>query len=126
MEIPDVLVVTKSDLGRVASRALADLQAALHSLDSSGTEVLAVSSLPPATGIAELASALDRQRDTLDLPTRRLHSRRMHALADFTAEHGERGLRAVGGRREAERWLDTQDPGADVAALVGALEERMG
>jgi LAO/AO transport system kinase len=49
----------------------------------------------------------------------------MHALADFTAEHGDRGLRAVGGRREAERWLESQDPGADVAALARALEERI-
>ena len=32
MEIPDVLVVTKADLGRVATRALADLRAALRSL----------------------------------------------------------------------------------------------
>ena len=32
MEVPDVLVVTKADLGRVATRAVADLQAALRSL----------------------------------------------------------------------------------------------
>ena len=38
----------------------------------------------------------------------------MHALADFAAEHGERGLRALGGRREAENWLSEQDPGLDV------------
>jgi LAO/AO transport system kinase len=126
MEIPDVLVVTKSDLGRVATRALADLQAALRSLGSTGTEVVAVSSLGPGSGIDELTAALDRHRDGLDLAARRLRSRRMHALADFTAEHGERGLRAVGGRREAERWLERQHPGADVATLVGALEERMG
>jgi LAO/AO transport system kinase len=126
MEIPDVLVVTKADLGRVATRALSDLRAALRSLGSTETDVVAVSSLPPGSGIAELASALDRHHDGLDLPARRLRSRRMHALADFTAEHGDRGLRAVGGRREAERWLEGQDPGADVAALARALEERMG
>jgi LAO/AO transport system kinase len=125
MEIPDVLVVTKADLGRVATRALADLQAALRSLGSPETDVVAVSSLPPGSGIDELAAALDRHHDGLDLTARRLRSRRMHALADFTAEHGDRGLRAVGGRREAERWLESQDPGADVAALVRALEERI-
>jgi LAO/AO transport system kinase len=48
----------------------------------------------------------------------------MHALADFASEHGERGLRALGGRRAAERWLAKQDPGLDVAALQQALEER--
>jgi LAO/AO transport system kinase len=126
MEIPDVLVVTKADLGQVATRALADLRAALRSLGSTNTEVLAVSSLAPGTGIAELADALERHHARLDLGAHRLRSRRMHALADFVAEHGERGLRALGGRREAERWLAAQDPGADVAALRRALEDRAG
>ena len=40
------------------------------------------------------------------------------------AEHGEHGLRALGGRRAALRALDETDPGADVPALVGALESR--
>jgi LAO/AO transport system kinase len=48
----------------------------------------------------------------------------MHALADFVAEHGERGLRALGGRREAERWLADQDPGLDVPGLLAALERQ--
>ena len=124
MEIPDVLVVTKADLGQVATRALSDLNAALRSLGSSATEVLAVSSIAPPSGIAELVDALDRHRATLGLADRRVRSRRMHALAEFVAEHGERGLRALGGRREAERWLADQDPGADVASLERALEQR--
>src|SRR5205807_9839457 len=65
MEIPDVLVVTKADLGRVASRALADLQSALRSLGSPETDVVAVSSLPPGSGIAELAAAMDRDRKSV-------------------------------------------------------------
>src|SRR5205807_450779 len=82
MEVPDVLVVTKADLGRVATRALQDLRAALRSLGENDTAVVAVSSLPPAKGIDELLEALDRHHDGLDLPMRRLRSRRMHALAD--------------------------------------------
>ena len=124
MEIPDVLVVTKADLGRAADRALSDLRAALRALGDSHTEVLAVSSIAPGSGIAELVEALDRHRASLALAKRRARSRRMHALADFVAEHGERGLRALGGRREAERWLAEQDMGADVAALARALEDR--
>jgi GTPase len=126
MEVPDVLVVTKADLGRVAERTASDLQAALLSLGVTDTEVLSVSALAPPSGIAELVEALDRHRASLDLGARRLRSRRMHALADFVAEHGERGLRALGGRREAERWLGEQDPGADVATLQRRLEERIG
>jgi LAO/AO transport system kinase len=126
MEVPDVLVVTKADLGKVATRALRDLQAALRSLGETDTALVAVSSVPPPAGIEELVAALDAHRGGLDLSARRLRARRLHALADFAAEHGERGLRAVGGRREAERWLCAQDPGLDVSALTRALERKAG
>jgi LAO/AO transport system kinase len=124
MEVPDVLVVSKADLGRVADRALADLRAALRSLGSAETPVVAVSSIAPVVGIGELIEALDAHRAALDLPARRLRARRLHALADFVAEHGDRGLRALGGRRVAETWLGRQDPGLDVPALERALEAR--
>jgi LAO/AO transport system kinase len=122
MEVPDVLVVTKADL-REAKRSIADLQAALKALGAD-TAVVATSSVAPPAGIDELIDALDQHRRRLDLSARRLRARRMHALADFTAEHGERGLRALGGRREAEQWLSQQDPGLDVAALERRLTER--
>jgi GTPase len=122
MEIPDVLVVTKSDLGRVATRALSDLRVALRSLGATDTPALAVSSVPPPAGVQELVDALDAHRARIDVAQRRRHSRRRHALADFAAEHGDRGMRALGGRREAERWLANQDPQLDVGALTAALE----
>jgi LAO/AO transport system kinase len=126
MEVPDVLVVTKSDLGNVARRAVDDLRSALRVLAAQDAEVVAVSAIAPPSGIDELVGALDRHRETLDLAARRVRARRMHALADFAAEHGERGLRALGGRREAERWLAGHDPGIDVPSLTRALEERAG
>jgi len=123
MEIPDVLVVTKADLGDVAVRARADLQSALRSLDSRSV-VVSVSSVAPPAGIDELVDALDAHRAQLDLGERRVRSRRMHALADYAAEYGDRGLRALGGRREAERWLSGCDPALDVPALRHALEDQ--
>jgi LAO/AO transport system kinase len=83
-----------------------------------------VSSISPPAGIDEMIDALYAHRQRLDLPARRLRARRMHALADFAAEHGERGLRALGGRRATEKWLAEQDPGLDVPALQEALVER--
>jgi GTPase len=126
MEVPDVLVVTKADLGLLAARARRDLVAALRSLGVADVPVLAAASLPPPAGIDDLVEALDTHRDRLDIPATRTRARRLGALADFVAEHGERGLRTLGGRRAAERWLAAQDPGLDEPALIRALEARAG
>jgi LAO/AO transport system kinase len=123
MEIPDVLVVTKADLGQIALSARRDVNAALRSLGSSATRAVAVSSVPPPTGIDELIAAFDAHRASIDLGERRLRARRANALSDYVHEHGDRGLRALGGRRAAERLLETQDPELDTAALVTALEQ---
>jgi LAO/AO transport system kinase len=82
--------------------------------------------VPPVSGFDELAGALDAHRARLDLPAVRTRARRLGALADFVSEHGERGLRALGGRRAAQRWLAEQDPGLDEPALMRALEARAG
>ena len=124
MEVPDVLVLTKADLESPARRALADLSAALMALSATDTAICAVSSIPPPTGIDGLADALEAHRSGLDLAARRLRARRRHALGDFVAEHGDRGLRALGGRIEAQRWLEQQAPDLDVPGLERALEAR--
>jgi LAO/AO transport system kinase len=124
MEVPDVLVVTKADLGDVALRSRRDLTQAARSLGSRDVPVLAVSSVPPPTGIAELADALAAHRAALDLPARRLRSRRQMALGELVAEHGEAALRALGGRREAERLLAEQRPALAVAELVAVLRRQ--
>ncbi|MGA2452257.1 MAG: GTP-binding protein [Solirubrobacteraceae bacterium] len=126
MEIPDVLVVTKADLGQIAIRARRDLSAALRSLGSSSASVLAVSALAPPSGIDELVAALEQHRAGLDLTRRRVAARRAAALTEFAVEHGELGVRDLGGRRAAQALLDEQDPGSSVPALVTALERQRG
>ncbi len=129
METPDVLVVTKADLGQIATSTRRDLSAALRSLGSAPgetkTQVLAVSSLSPVHGIEELVEAMDEHRFAVDIPERRLRARRAGALLDFADEHGERGVRALGGRRGAERLLAGQAPGLDGQALVEVLEHAL-
>ena len=124
MEVPDVLVVTKADLGVVADRAVRDLRSAVTALGD--TPVVAVSSIAPVAGIEALADALDAHRAGLNVTAARTRARRLGALADYVAEHGERGLRALGGRRTAERFLAEQDPALEGPALVDALEGRAG
>ena len=125
MEVPDVLVVTKADLGEVALIARRDLSQALGSLGAGETPVVAVSSKPPPQGIEELTAALDDHRSGLDLRASRLRARRLGALRELVAERGEAALRSLGGRREAERVLKGQDPALDVASLVASLEDRL-
>jgi LAO/AO transport system kinase len=121
METPDVLVVTKSDLGQPALRSRRDLSAALRSLGNRRTRVLSVSSLPPPSGIDELIEAISEHRGGLDLAAHRLRARRAGALSDFALEQGERGLRALGGRGGAEALLSEQDPGLEAPALLELL-----
>ena len=122
METPDVLVVTKADLGQVALSARRDLSAALRSLGARQTEVISVSAIAPLSGIVKLIAAIDTHWAGADVGPRRLQARRRHALADFLAEHGASGLRALGGRRTAMAWLDEQEPGVDVPGLTALLE----
>jgi len=124
MEIPDVVVVTKSDLGQIALRTRREVSAALRSLGSRSTRVLGVSSLPPTSGVQELAATLDEHRAGLGVVERRLQARRAGALRDFAHEYGERGVRALGGRAAAEALLAAQPTGLEVPALVAALERR--
>jgi LAO/AO transport system kinase len=125
MEIPDVLVVTKADLGDIAMRARRDINAALRSAGSRDPKVVAVSSIAPVQGVDQLVAALDEHRSRVDLGARRVRARRSGALADFLVEHGERGLRAVGGRRAAGKLLSESDPAADEPSLVAVLEAQL-
>ena len=86
--------------------------------------MLAVSSLPPGEGIDALADALAAHRAGLDLEATRTRARRLGALADFLHEHGERGLRALGGRRAARKWLSEQPAELDEPELLRRLERR--
>ena len=122
MEVPDVLVVTKADFGDAAQRAESELSSALATLGAHDVPVLAVSSLPPPAGVDELVRALDAHRRRTDLSERRLRSRRLSALREFVAEHGEGALRRLGGRREAERLLNGRDARESVSDLIEALE----
>ena len=92
MEIPDVLVVTKADLGDIALRARRDLHAALRSIGRKETAVVAVSSLPPASGVDDLADALDAHRAAIDL---------RRAAPCRAARHRARGVRGRARRARA-------------------------
>lgn len=103
MEIPDLCVVNKSDESALATRAVADLTAALHAVRSAGAgesvPVLQTSALH-GNGIDELARALDERRaqtrDDARL-ARRARADVHWATSIFRRMHGEHGVSLLGG-----------------------------
>ena len=128
MEVPDVLVVTKADLGDVAVRARRDLAQALAVARLGGGagrgRLVAVAA---QRGIDELAARSTPTPANLDLPATRLSS---------AAAHGARGPgcrarrgRAARARRPARGRAVPRRAGAPkrgVPELTAALEERAG
>ena len=114
MEIPDVLVVTKADLGQIAMRTRRDLSAALRSLGSRrDARAWPSPRSPPPSGIEELVErARASTAPSSTSAERRLRARRAGALRDFAAEHGERGLRALGGRARGRAAARRAGPAA--------------
>ncbi|HLK39201.1 MAG TPA: methylmalonyl Co-A mutase-associated GTPase MeaB [Polyangiaceae bacterium] len=112
MEIPDVIVVNKSDLGDVALRARADLLGVLGSarqsgvLAGAGPELLMVSAARKE-GIDDLAAALERHRraqvETGALEERRVRGSIEWGLRALARRVGEEGIEREGG------WMAVRD-----------------
>lgn len=101
MEIPDVAVVTKADVGKAAERTLAELQGALSL--SSGSEAIRVlaASAQSGAGVTELVEALSARYAGLAQTGQLATIRHRHAAAwlgnTIRIEFGRQGLVAVGG-----------------------------
>ena len=123
LEIPDVLVVHKWDLGAVAERTRADLESILAIAPDAAPEwrppVLGVSA-QTGEGVAELVSALCEHQDYLahscELARRRRASRVAWALELFRLRYGSLGLERLGGLEAAER-LAAECPGTGLDAF---------
>jgi LAO/AO transport system kinase len=131
LEIPDVLVVHKWDMGPLAERTRADLEAilALGPSTSAGWKppVLGVSA-HTGYGIEDLANAIVEYRQHAEsagaLDSRRARARTTWALELFAERYGTLGLERVGGREAAERIVrETEGTALDV---FSALATRAG
>lgn len=96
MDVPDVLVVNKADMGAVAKRAATDLRAALKALQRRETPVVEVSAMD-GVGIERLVATIEGfgPFDT-DAREARLCG---HAVRMYADEYGRQGLRRRGGRK---------------------------
>jgi LAO/AO transport system kinase len=111
LEIPDVLVVHKWDLGAVAERTRADLESMLALQTASGSWSPPVLGVSAETGraVGELADAIESHHQYLEsagaLSARRARGRVAWAMERFTQRYGALGLERVGGREAAERAI---------------------
>jgi LAO/AO transport system kinase len=126
LEIPDVLVVHKWDLGAPATRTRSDLESILGlSPPPAGTwrpPVLGVSS-HTGEGVGDLARAILEYREQAErsgsLRARRERSRATWALELFLERYGSLGLERVGGRSAAEHLIrETPGTGLDAFSVL--------
>lgn len=115
VEIPDVVAVNKADLGAVALRAVAELQAALRlGAEARGLHQPPVLSTSASTGagVEALRSALDAHFAALaeggQLPAVRLAKSAAWATRLFAQRYGERGIEARGGVRAVRGALEIE------------------
>jgi LAO/AO transport system kinase len=120
IEIPDLFVVNKADLGAIAQRAVADLQSALSAVhvgsaaNESGVPSVLTTSATTAEGVKTLFDLIEARRMRLEqsgaLGERRRQAAARWALRLYAQRFGDHGLELAGGR------------GALGAELLGRIE----
>lgn len=117
MEIPDVAVVTKADMGAPARRALADLKGALGLASGGDIPCLAVS-VTKGEGLGALSEALSETMAPNALAARRREQARHWLRTAIAGRFGEEGLRAAG---QALAGAGTASPFAAAQGILEAL-----
>jgi LAO/AO transport system kinase len=122
VEIPHLIVVTKSDMGEAAARARADVEGALELADGDGTPVEVLSlSAARGEGLDELISEIDRRWAWLGREQRLSVQRHRQAEAwisdNLRQRFGRRGLQRAGD----VALTQGQSPFARLADLSKAL-----
>lgn len=136
VELPDIFIVNKSDMGAPAERTHAEIQAGLGLAESAPADdwqppVLLVSSRD-GVGIAELIDATRAHRRHLDARGLRLEKRAAAELAflvdTLERRYGSHGIERWGGRSAIEERLRLADgisPFAMVRQLSAEIEDAL-
>lgn len=99
MEVPDVIVVNKADLGSIAQRAMADLTLALEAQGTAADHpTRLMTSTVTSQGIEELAKIIIARTATPPSESQRAAQAIQWVCSEFTAEHGGHGVRIMGGK----------------------------
>lgn len=123
MEVFDLLVVNKADLGALAEIACRELRHALRVRGRRDEPVIPVSS-ETGSGVAAVVMALDRlyEQRKPGLAARRAVALRAATLNRFVEWHGLASVVRVGGLARLRAMLDAQPQGATPSHLESVLE----
>lgn len=127
VELPDIFLVNKADLGAEAERTAAELEAGLGLSQREGSgwrPPVLLAAARDGKGVAELTRAIEAHRDHLvaaaELPALRERGRLAYAQEFLERRYGSYGLERVGGSAGVEaRLRDAKD--VSVFALAGEL-----
>jgi LAO/AO transport system kinase len=136
LELPDVFVVNKADLGAVARRTAGELEAGLglgERATGGWTPPVALVSARDGQGICELVDALDAHHAHLVATGGELVERRRRGSDAFVREtlerrYGSHGLDLLGGSLGLKRRLRDEagaSPFASILALGREIEEAL-
>ena len=130
LEIPDLIVVNKADLGGLADRAAQDLRAATRALDSAHVggagAVLKVSAMS-GEGLEEMGRRIDTLVTQSPAGTRQRRSTAW-ALGQFRRRFGEDGIHRAGGSAQVSLEIGRQIGAglSPVAAVQACADARLG
>jgi LAO/AO transport system kinase len=127
IELPDVFVVNKSDLGAAAQRTAHELEAGLAlglATDAGWRRPVLLASARDGAGVAEVLTALDahfaQQLASGALAARRARGREAFVLEALLGRYGSFGLARLGGREGSRARMRARD-GASSFALAEEL-----
>jgi len=126
LELPDVFIVNKADLGAVAERSAAELEASLGlgaARADGWTPPVLLTSARDGIGIAEVLEKIEAHRRHLEtageLATRRRRSRSAHLLESLESRYGSYGIEALGGFEALAKRVEAS--GETTASLLAEL-----
>jgi LAO/AO transport system kinase len=135
LELPDVFVVNKADVGEPARRTLGELEAGLGLSEREGSAAPAPRLLVSArdgSGVDALVAALDAHRERLvqtgELAARRDRAREAQVVESLLRRYGTHGLAQLGGREAlvARARASAGESGWALVARLGAeIEEAL-
>lgn len=121
LELPDLFVVNKADLGASALRTANELQAGLGmgtSREDDWTPPVLLTSARDGEGIRELVDQMEAHRQHLDardsLGERRLRGRVAYVLESLQRAYGAHGIDRAGGRDALEQRIGSSESATSV------------